>query len=148
MGWNSSPGRVKSFNFSIPPNCLWGPHNLLSNGHQGHEANSSPPTSAEIKKTWLYTCASSYVFMAEQIYLLVLLADLLCMSRWHLSTQYVCNQINSHFDLHKQRCKHLLSRTPHDFLPCLPFDFEFSYCTLDIYSVILISSYWNIHNSI
>jgi hypothetical protein len=51
-----------------PPCCpdqLWGPPNLLSNGYWGalapgvkqwgHEADHSPPTSAEVKKMWLYT---------------------------------------------------------------------------------------------
>jgi len=29
----------------------------------GHEANHSPPSSAEVKKAWSYTSTSSYVFM-------------------------------------------------------------------------------------
>jgi hypothetical protein len=28
------------------------------------EANNSPPTSNEVKKTWIYTCTSPYTFMA------------------------------------------------------------------------------------
>jgi hypothetical protein len=32
-GRSSSPGRVKNFLFSKPPDRLWSPPNLLSNGH-------------------------------------------------------------------------------------------------------------------
>jgi hypothetical protein len=31
---------------------------------QGREADHSPPTSAEVKKMWMYTSIPSYVFMA------------------------------------------------------------------------------------
>jgi hypothetical protein len=31
---------------------------------QGHEADHSPPTSAEVKKMWIYASTPSYVFMA------------------------------------------------------------------------------------
>jgi hypothetical protein len=53
--------------FSSPsrPERLWGPPNLLSNGHGGlffpgvkrpeHEAVHSPPASAEVQKMWIYT---------------------------------------------------------------------------------------------
>jgi hypothetical protein len=30
----------------------------------GHEDDHSPPTSAEVKKIWIYTSTPSYVFMA------------------------------------------------------------------------------------
>jgi hypothetical protein len=30
----------------------------------GHEADHSPPTSAEVKKTWIYTFTPQYAFMA------------------------------------------------------------------------------------
>jgi hypothetical protein len=30
----------------------------------GDEADHSPPTSAEVKKTWMYTSTPPYVFMA------------------------------------------------------------------------------------
>jgi hypothetical protein len=63
--------------FSSPrsPDLLWGPPSLLSNGHrgalspgvqrQGREADHSPPASAEVKKTWIYTSTPPYVFMAQ-----------------------------------------------------------------------------------
>jgi hypothetical protein len=48
------------------PDRLWGPPNLLSNGYRGffswgvkrpgREADHSPPTVAEVKKMWIYTC--------------------------------------------------------------------------------------------
>jgi hypothetical protein len=62
---SSSPGRVKNFLLSKslrpdlgstqPPN-QWAP-GALSPGvkRQGREAGHSPPTSAEVKKTWIYT---------------------------------------------------------------------------------------------
>jgi hypothetical protein len=31
---------------------------------QGHEAHHSPPTSAEVKKVWIYTATPLYIFMA------------------------------------------------------------------------------------
>jgi hypothetical protein len=62
---SSSPGRVEIFLFSIacrpvlgrtqpPIQCAPG---ALSPGvkRQGHEADHSPPTSVEVKKTWIYT---------------------------------------------------------------------------------------------
>jgi hypothetical protein len=47
-----------------PPN-LWVP-GALSPGvkRPRRQADHSPPTSAEVKKTWIYTCTSPYVFMA------------------------------------------------------------------------------------
>jgi hypothetical protein len=76
-GRNSSPGRVKNFHFSIScPDWLWGPLNPLSKGcwgggpspgvkRQRREALLSPPTSAEVKKTWVYTSTPQYPFMAS-----------------------------------------------------------------------------------
>jgi hypothetical protein len=31
---------------------------------QGHEADRSPPTSAKVKKMWIYTSTPAYAFMA------------------------------------------------------------------------------------
>jgi hypothetical protein len=48
---------------------FWGPLNLLSNGYgalslgvkrQGLEADQSPPTSAQVKKTWVYISTLPY----------------------------------------------------------------------------------------
>jgi hypothetical protein len=48
---------------------LLGPPNLLSNGYggvkqQGREADHSPPSSAEVKKMWIYSSTPPYAFMA------------------------------------------------------------------------------------
>jgi hypothetical protein len=54
------------------PDRLWGPPSLLSNGYRvffpglkrpGREDDHSPPTSVEVKNTWIYTSAPPYVFM-------------------------------------------------------------------------------------
>jgi hypothetical protein len=58
--------------FSSPsrPDRLWGPiqrvPGALSPGvkRPGHEADHSPPTSAEVKKMWIYTSTPTYAFMA------------------------------------------------------------------------------------
>jgi hypothetical protein len=49
---------------------LWVPPSLLSKGvpvvkSPGREADHSPPTSAEVKKMWIYTTTPPYVFMAQ-----------------------------------------------------------------------------------
>jgi hypothetical protein len=62
--------------FSSPrrPHHHWGPPSLLYNGYRGlfplgekrprREAHRSLPTSAEIKKTWIYTSTPPKAFMA------------------------------------------------------------------------------------
>jgi hypothetical protein len=64
-GFFSSPSR---------PDRFWCPPSLLTNEYQGslfpgvkrprREAHHSPPTSAEVKNTWIYTSNTPYVFMA------------------------------------------------------------------------------------
>jgi hypothetical protein len=59
---------------SLRPDRFKGPPSLLSNGYCGDispgvmrlgcEADHSPRTSDEIKKTWIHTCTPPYVFMA------------------------------------------------------------------------------------
>jgi hypothetical protein len=72
-GWSSSPGRFKSFLFTTPSRLAlrptqspiqWVP-SALSPGvkRPGREADHSPPTSAEVKKTWIYTFTPPYVFV-------------------------------------------------------------------------------------
>jgi hypothetical protein len=61
--------------FSSPrrPDRLWGPPNLLSNGYRhsfsgvkrpAREVHHSSPSSAEVKKMWIYTSTPPYAFMA------------------------------------------------------------------------------------
>jgi hypothetical protein len=55
------------------PDRLWGPPSLLPNGYgmrsfaggkaAGREADHSPPTSAEVKNTWIYAATPPYTFM-------------------------------------------------------------------------------------
>jgi hypothetical protein len=69
-----SPGRVKNFLFSMlsrlvlrptQPPVHWVP-GALSLGIKWlwHDADHSPPTSAEVKKMWIYTSTFPYAFMA------------------------------------------------------------------------------------
>jgi hypothetical protein len=56
------------------PDRFWGSPSVLSNGYRGlilpevkrprHEAEHSPPTSAEVNKTWIYTSTVLYSFVA------------------------------------------------------------------------------------
>jgi hypothetical protein len=74
-GRSSSPCRVKNFLFSTSsrpalgptqPHTQWVP-GALSPGvkRPGREADHSPPTTTEIKKTWIYTSTLPYAFMAQ-----------------------------------------------------------------------------------
>jgi hypothetical protein len=73
-GQSSSPGRVKNFHFSalsrpalgpanLPIQCVLGALSLGAKQH-GREAYHSPPISAEVKKTWIYTSTPPYAFIA------------------------------------------------------------------------------------
>jgi hypothetical protein len=73
-GRSSSPGRVKNFLFStssrpVPgstqPPIQWVP-GALSPGvkRPGREADHSPPTTAEVKNTWIHISTSPYAFKA------------------------------------------------------------------------------------
>jgi hypothetical protein len=71
---SSSPGRVKNFPFSTScrpalgrtqPPIQWVPRAISPEvKRRGREADHSPPTSSEVKKTWIYTCTLPYVFLA------------------------------------------------------------------------------------
>jgi hypothetical protein len=71
---SSSPGRIKNFLFptlSRPalgpaqPPIQWVPGALSLGVKQlGRDADHSPPTSAKIKKTWIYTSTPPHAFMA------------------------------------------------------------------------------------
>jgi hypothetical protein len=73
-GRSSNTGRVKVFLFSTsskpalgltqpPIKCVPGALSPRVK-RMGREDNHSPPTSAEVKKTWIYTSTPPYVFMA------------------------------------------------------------------------------------
>jgi hypothetical protein len=62
------PVGVRIFTSPRHPDRLWGPPNFLSNGYRwlsprGREADHTPPTSAEVKKMWIYTSTPPYAFM-------------------------------------------------------------------------------------
>jgi hypothetical protein len=74
-GRSSSPGRVKNVHFfkaSIPALGTTQPRSYpVGTGalstevkRQEREADRSPPTSAEVTKTWVCTSSPPYVFMA------------------------------------------------------------------------------------
>jgi hypothetical protein len=73
-GWSSSPGRTKNFLLSTSSRLVLGPTQpplqwvpgILSPGvkRSGREADHPPPTSAQVKNTWIYTSTPPYVFMA------------------------------------------------------------------------------------
>jgi hypothetical protein len=74
-GRSSSPGRVKNFIFSTLSRPALGSTQAhiqwvteaLSPGvkRPGHEADYSPPTTAEVKKQWIYISTLPYAFMAQ-----------------------------------------------------------------------------------
>jgi hypothetical protein len=71
-GRSSSPGRVKNVLFSTSSNPVLGPTQPLIQWvagikRTGCEADHSPPTSAEVKKTWIYTSTPPYAFMAQSL---------------------------------------------------------------------------------
>jgi hypothetical protein len=69
-----SPGRVNNFHFSISSRPALGftqpPMQRVAGSlppgvkRPGREANDSTPTSAEVKKMWIYTTTPPYAFMA------------------------------------------------------------------------------------
>jgi hypothetical protein len=72
-GRSSSPGMVKDFHSSMSSRpalgstqlpIQWVPGALSPEVKRpGCEADHSPPTSAEVKKTWVYTSIPPYAFM-------------------------------------------------------------------------------------
>jgi hypothetical protein len=74
-GWSSSPGRVKNFLFSTSPRPSPRPTQppmqwiawVLSPAikRPGREADHSSPTSAKVKKIWIYTSTPPHAFMAQ-----------------------------------------------------------------------------------
>jgi hypothetical protein len=73
-GGSSSPGRAKKILLLHIVQTGSGVHPVsykMGTGssfpgvkRQGREADHSPPTSAEVKKMWIYTSTPPYVFMA------------------------------------------------------------------------------------
>jgi hypothetical protein len=71
---SSSPGRVKNFFFSMSSRPVLRPIQLSTQRVPGalspgvkwrrREADHSPPTNAEVKKTWIYTSTPPYASMA------------------------------------------------------------------------------------
>jgi hypothetical protein len=72
-GWSSSPGGGKIFHFSMSSRLALDPTQppiqrvpgTLSPGVKRlrREVDHSPPTSAEVKKKWIYTSTPPYAFM-------------------------------------------------------------------------------------
>jgi hypothetical protein len=55
---------------SLRPDLFWDPPSLLSNGYPGvkrpgRESDHSSLSSAEVKKTWIYTSTPTYAFVAQ-----------------------------------------------------------------------------------
>jgi hypothetical protein len=78
MDRGSSPGGVRIFSSPNRPDRLWGatqpPIEWVQGAlsprikRPGREAEHSPPTSAEVKKIWIYTSTPLYAFVG-QLYL-------------------------------------------------------------------------------
>jgi hypothetical protein len=67
---SSSPGRVKNFVFSTSSRPALGPTQLPIQWvpgvkRTGREADHSPPTSAKVKKMWIYTSTPPYAFIRD-----------------------------------------------------------------------------------
>jgi hypothetical protein len=68
------PVRSRIFSSTRHPDRMWRPPSLLSNGYRGAlspgvkppgcETDHSPPTSAEVKKMWIYISTPPYAFIA------------------------------------------------------------------------------------
>jgi hypothetical protein len=57
--------RLFLFNYGLYTEALGSTQpSILGVKPQGREADHSPPTSTEVKKTWIHTSAPPYVFMA------------------------------------------------------------------------------------
>jgi hypothetical protein len=73
---NSFHHRVQTGSGVHPASYLTGTSGSFPGGKAaGHEADHSPPSSAEVKNAWSYTSTPQYVFMAwcqGQLYLYVL----------------------------------------------------------------------------
>jgi hypothetical protein len=64
-GRSSGPGRVKNFLFSASSRPALGLTQTFAGVKRPRrEADHSPPSSAEVKKMWIYTSTSPYAFMA------------------------------------------------------------------------------------
>jgi hypothetical protein len=71
--WSSSTGRIKNFLFSVVSRSVLGPTQSPSQWipgafypgtkRSGREADHSPQTSIEVKKTWIYISITSLGFM-------------------------------------------------------------------------------------
>jgi hypothetical protein len=64
-GWCSSVGRVKNFLFSTSSRPALGSTQPPIQCVSGREADHSPTATAKVKKMWIYTSTSPYVFTAQ-----------------------------------------------------------------------------------
>jgi hypothetical protein len=108
-GW--SLGRVKNFHFSMSFRVALRPTQLPTQWVPGaltqvvkwpwHEADYSPPTSAEVKKTWIYIFNSSYFFKAQ--YLISSAQGQLYLTLLHMSGTTGI-QVNNWGEFHNLHC--------------------------------------------